>query len=255
MTDKEYILTRGNTAGPVVRIGPTVRKPVTIATPAVRTLLDFLHENGCTACPRHLGIDDRGLQKLEFVPGVMGNAGPPLGLSDLEKVGGLIRQLHEVTARFAIPPEAVWDAQVDLGCADLICHNDLAPWNLVRNDDRWVFIDWDNAGPGSRLWDLAYAALTFPPVEPTGDISILALRISALIRGYKLSPKQCDALPIMMSRRARAMAEHLANGAANGVQPMVQLHADGHAGYWMGAARFVDEHLDALRAFFVESLQ
>jgi hypothetical protein len=35
--------------------------------------------------------------------------------------------------------------------------------------DRWVFIDWDGAGPGSRLWDLAYAAHGFVPLAAGGD--------------------------------------------------------------------------------------
>jgi thiamine kinase-like enzyme len=33
---------------------------------------------------------------------------------------------------------------------DLICHHDLAPWNLVRDGDRWVFIDWDGACPAAE---------------------------------------------------------------------------------------------------------
>ncbi len=43
---------------------------------------------------------------------------------------------------------------------------DAAPWNLVLNAARWVLIDWDTTAPGSRLWDLAYAAHAFIPIAP-----------------------------------------------------------------------------------------
>ncbi|MGY0056330.1 phosphotransferase [Streptomyces sp. LZ34] len=46
--------------------------------------------------------------------------------------------------------------------SDIIAHQDLAPWNLVVGDeDQWAFIDWDTAGPGSRLRDVAYAMHDF----------------------------------------------------------------------------------------------
>jgi hypothetical protein len=32
-----------------------------------------------------------------------------------------------------------------------------------------VFIDWDGAAPGSRLWDLAYAITGFVPLHSHGD--------------------------------------------------------------------------------------
>ena len=52
----------------------------------------------------------------------------------------------------------------------IIAHQDLAPWNLVIGD-RWAFIDWDTAAPGTRLWDLAYAVHGFVPLsaDPGGD--------------------------------------------------------------------------------------
>ena len=65
-------------------------------------------------------------------------------------------------------------------------HHDLAPWNLVLGGDRWVFIDWDNAGPGSRLWDLAYAAHGFIPLAPDTDATSAIQRLAALADGYRL---------------------------------------------------------------------
>jgi hypothetical protein len=247
MAEKEHILTGGNVAARVVRIGATVRKPVTIATSSVKDFLDFLHERGYSACPQHFGIDEQGRQSLEFVPGVIGNVGPSLSLLDLEKVGELIRQLHEIAACFPIPTNASWDVPIGPDRGDLICHNDLAPWNLVRNGDRWVFIDWDNSGPSSRLWDLSYAALTFSPVEPQADIAVIASRVAALVIGYELPPLQGHNLPELMRRHTQAMADHLCDGAAKELQPMLQLHADGHARYWNGAAQFVAKHSEALR--------
>jgi hypothetical protein len=35
----------------------------------------------------------------------------------------------------------------------------------VRTATDLTFIDWDGAGPGSRLWDLAYAAHGFVPLS------------------------------------------------------------------------------------------
>jgi hypothetical protein len=247
MSEDEQILTGGNVAARVVRVGATVRKPATLATPCVKDLLDFLRTHNYPASPQHFGIDEQGRQSLEFVPGVMANAGAPLSLVDLERTGRLIRQLHEATIAFPIPADAHWDVPIPPDRDDLICHNDLAPWNLVRDGDRWVFIDWDNASPGSLLWDLSYAAITFPPIEPQSDIAEVLPRVRALIRGYELSPSQCHALPELMLRHAQAMGDLLVNGAESGLQPWAQMHAEGHSRYWLGVAQFVEEHSHALQ--------
>lgn len=92
----------------MVRVGATVRKPATMVTPAVRALLDHLSGVGFDGAPRHLGLDDRGRQVLEFVPGTPADRLPPLDLRELEQLGRPVRRLHDATAGF-VPPERSTD--------------------------------------------------------------------------------------------------------------------------------------------------
>lgn len=64
-------------------------------------------------------------------------------------------------------------------------HHDLAPWKQVLGGERWVFTDCDNAGPGSRLWDLACAAHGFIPLTPDTDATSAVQRLAALADGYR----------------------------------------------------------------------
>ena len=125
----------------------------------------------------------------------------------------------------------------------MICHHDLAPWNLVRSGERWVFIDWDGSGPGSRLWDLAYAAQSFVPLEHGGNVAEDALRLRFLIDGYGLNQTQRKRLPQLIADRTKAMHKLLEDGSQSGAQPWARLHAEGHGKYWGQAVDYVTQHL------------
>jgi Ser/Thr protein kinase RdoA (MazF antagonist) len=239
----EQVLTGGNVADSVVRVGATVRKPATPATPAVEALLRHLHAAGFAGAPRTLGRDERGRHVLEYIPGQLADTMPPLDLAGLRRVGQLIRDLHDTAADFVAPHGAQWDVVIPPDRRDLVCHHDLAPWNLVIDADRWVFIDWDGAGPGSRLWDLAYAAACFVPMEPDGDPGVDGPRLRALGDGYGACERQRLELPALIGRHMRGMFELLRRSSLSGDQPWARLYAEGHGDYWGPAADYADRHV------------
>ncbi len=250
MSEEEKLI-GGNVADLVVRIGSTVRKPATVATPAVQALLAHFHSVGFFGAPQGLGLDERGRQVLEFVPDAMWDRKHQNTLADLRRVGVLIRSLHDATASF-IPPEfAEWNALSVPDGHDIICHNDLAPWNLVCGADRWAFIDWDNAAPGTRLWDLAWAAISFPPVEPDCDLSVAATAIHAIVDGYRLQPSEYGKLLRLMAERARAGSDLLLEGARTGQQPWARLYAEGHDRYWGPVSGYISRNVSILEGMLV----
>ncbi len=126
MTYGEELLKGGNVADRVVRIGATVRKPVTPALANVEALLTHLLKQGFNASPKHLGRDERGRQVLEYIPGVVGSA-HSMNLSELERVGHIVRRLHDLSATFLPVGSDGWDVVITPDQESLICHNDLAP--------------------------------------------------------------------------------------------------------------------------------
>ena len=240
---EELVLTGGNVADVVVRVGDTVRKPGLAQTPAVEAFLAHLNEAGFAGAPQTLGRDEQGRHVLEYVPGRLAHDLPPMDLTGLRRVGSLVRDLHDAAESFSPPPDARWDVQIPPDHADLICHHDLAPWNLVCDGDRWVFIDWDGAGPGSRLWDLAWTAAGFVPIAPGVDPASAVPRLRALADGYGLTDEQRLAFPPLIAAHCRGMFDLLSSSALTGRQPWARLAAQGHALAWGSAADYADRHL------------
>jgi Ser/Thr protein kinase RdoA (MazF antagonist) len=178
----------------------------------------------------------------------MADSLPPMDRAGLRRVGRLIREFHDAVVGFRPPVGACWDVVIPPDRDELICHHDLAPWNLVIDGDRWVFIDWDGAGPGSRLWDLAYAAHGFVGMRDGGDPDVDGVRLRALVDGYDLDQQQRAELPELIGAHTRGMFELLRNGARTGTQPWARLYAAGHADHWGPAADYVERHAALFRA-------
>jgi hypothetical protein len=244
MGDLEERLSGGNVADEVLRVGATVRKPATAATSSVEAFLEHLHRVGFSGAPRTLGRDEQCRHVLEYIPGATVDVSSPLPREKLSRVGRLIREFHLAAVSFVPPNGARWNVAIKPDSEIMICHHDLAPWNLVCDGDRWVFIDWDGSGPGSALWDLAYAAQSFVPLIPDGDPALDAERLRSFVDGYGLTRLLRKDLPQRMVERTRAMYQLLDRGARTGEQPWARLHAQGHAEHWERSAAYVERHLE-----------
>jgi len=244
--EAEEVLSGGNAGGEVVRRGGTVRKVWTASTPSVLAFVGALRARGVDV-PASLGRDERGRQVQEFVPGRLAMHSGPLPTAGLQRVGSLVRAIHDASARFEPSADAMWETAVAAPAAELVCHNDLAPWNLIVGE-RWVFIDWDASAPSTRLWDLAYAAQTFTLNDPGRTPADAASALAALVDGYRADERMRAALPDAMAARTAAMHDLLRSSHAAGREPWASMHVAGHGEHWASATRYVAENQRAWAA-------
>lgn len=166
----------GGTAnrGLVVRVGDTVLRPTAPCWPATHALLAHLRAVGFDGAPRVLGVST-STETLTYLDGQA--AVPPLPASTLTdaalvSVADLLRNYHHAVRSFD-PAGYRWPMSIPGRFrTGLVSHNDVHPANLVFRDGRAVaLIDFDLAGPGSAVWDIAAAARCWAPLQDDRDIA------------------------------------------------------------------------------------
>lgn len=166
------VLLTGGTAnqGHVVRIGDTVRRPQRPWSPSTHALLDHLESVGFEGAPRFLGVDSRGREVLSYIPGIpVTPPYPAWALTDeaLVSVARLLRSYHDAASSFDPAPHRWPPPPPEAFRGGVVSHNDPNLDNVVFRDGCAVaLIDFDLAGPGSRVWDVAAAARLWAPVRP-----------------------------------------------------------------------------------------
>lgn len=150
------------------RSGQEVLRPAGQWTTAVHALMRHVRATGVTETPEVLGLDGSGeYERLRWIPGE--DNGVDLGSDDdLRQVGQLVRRVHDSLLSFSPPPHASWRLRCD---GPTFIHGDISPWNVVWREGRIAgLLDWDQAGPGRDLEDLAYAAWVWVPLEAPEDV-------------------------------------------------------------------------------------
>lgn len=135
----------------------------------MHALLRHLERTGFEA-PRPLRMDDQGREVLTFIEGEAHSGTleplPDHVMADEHLVGAarLLRHYHELVSDFRPPPDARWRLVAPTP-HEIICHNDWSPWNtLFRQGRVAAVLDWDLAGPGTVIWDVANAAYSWAPL-------------------------------------------------------------------------------------------
>lgn len=212
-------------------------------TPAVHSLLRHLEAIGFDAAPRAHSPDDQGREVLTWMPGdVVPTPRPDVfGSAALHEVGNLVRRMHDATAGFVLPAGLTWEhaPETEVPGEIVICHNDLAPKNLVLRHGRpAAIIDWDLAGPNPRVWDLAHALWQFVPL---GDVAALPgagwtttpllerriARAQAILDGYGLGQDERAGMAGVVALRMQRTHDGIATLAAGGTAAMVRLRDRG----------------------------
>ena len=172
---KEVPLMGGRQTAGVVRVGDTVRRPTGPHSTFVHDLLRHLEAVGFRGAPRLLGIDERGREILTYVEGEVPHDEDALSDARLANVASMIRRFHEATAGSALAAGA-----------EIVAHNELGPHNTVfLGDEPVAFLDWDDAAPSTRQFDLANAVWCFVNVgEGGGPVGEQARRIRLICNAY-----------------------------------------------------------------------
>lgn len=155
-----------------------VRRPVGPWTPAVHELLEHLETLHVRGVPRVLGRSETE-EILSWIEGETISATGPGSTqwathAELQGAAAWLREYHEAVRAFR-PQHTRWrSAERPLATDEIICHNDPGIANWVVRDGEFVgMIDWDRAGPGKPIDDVAFLCWSGVPLygdEPWDEV-------------------------------------------------------------------------------------
>jgi hypothetical protein len=241
----------GGNLSAAVRVGDTVHRRAGPWTPAVHALLRHLEAAGFDGAPRVLGMDEQGREVLAFIEGE-GPTGWPEPMPDyvwsdrgLVAAAALLRRYHDALDSFNPPSDARWRS--DSREAEVICHNDIAPFNSIFRDELPVaMVDFDLAGPGRRIWDVAVGVWRWVPVSTGPHSGNVAERVRLFCDSYGLGSERSGLIDVLITRM-RALREIARREAARGDPGFVKILGwFPDDSFLVANIAYVEEHRDEL---------
>jgi hypothetical protein len=251
----------GGKLNTVVRIGETVHRPAGSWTPTVHALLCHIRARGFHLAPEPLGVDARGREVLSYLDGsTVGAAIPwPAWIWEeelLAEVGQATARYHQAVADFRPTGIIPWHwGPAELQANEIVCHNDLAPYNVVVGDGRLRgIIDWDLVFPGTIRSELAFVAWQWVPLQDPPIASMfgwqdrhrLGRRLRVLLDGYGLADRTGFIDDVIV--RVKQNRDVIVRRAREGVAAYMELERQGHVAGMNRAVAFLVEEGAGLQA-------
>ena len=209
------------------------------AGPQTRTVHSFLRhvrEQGLDCVPEPLSLEG-DTETLRYIDGESGGDAWRHQHDErgLRSAARLLRRIHDASAGWQPPDDAVFDAPPTSSADEVFCHGDPGPGNFVWRDGEAVaLLDWDFLHPAPRLDDVAYALLWFAPLRDDAaclgwhhfaEVPDRRARISAFLDAYGMRPSFDVAEAVVIRRHATI--EHVRRLAGQGVEPQRTWVAEG----------------------------
>ncbi|MBH0157322.1 phosphotransferase [Fictibacillus sp. 5RED26] len=254
--EKEELLTGGNISN-VIRLGNTVRRDLKPNSAKIHKLLKHLENKEYKYAPQLLGIDEQGREKLSFIEGEAGNY--PLkeymwSNEVIKDIANMLRLYHDAVSDF--PIEEGWHP-IDHTPQpyEVLCHNDFAIYNIIFDQERPAgIIDFDVAGPGPRLWDIAYTLYTCVPLsrfylDETGTTvnynrsqhaERMKARVQLFFEGYgeEVDPNYLE----MVLLRLKGLCKTIDRKASEGDLAFQKMIDEGHLAHYLEDIDFIRKH-------------
>jgi hypothetical protein len=259
---KEEKLTGGNVSA-VYRLEDTVRRELKPESQKIHKLLKHLETKGFSHAPAFLGIDEKGREILSYIEGEAGNY--PLkeymwADEALKDIANMLRLYHDAVSDF--PLDESWHPIDNTPEPyELLCHNDFAIYNIIFNHKKPIgIIDFDVAGPGPRLYDIAYTLYTCVPLsryyhseageevsyQSDNDAERIKRRVQLFFEAYGMDFK--EDIVHMVLLRLEGICKTIKRKAEEGDAAFQKMLDEGHVEHYEKDIAFVREHGEEWRS-------
>ncbi|XQY93759.1 phosphotransferase [Metabacillus sp. HB246100] len=251
---KDEELLEGGNVSTVYKVGNTVRREIKPESSKVHSLLKHLENKGYAYSPHYLGIDEKNREILSYIEGEAGHTCKEYMWSNeaLTNIAIMLRQYHDSVRDF--PFEGWQSIDHTPKKNEVLCHNDFALYNLIFKDQMPTgIIDFDVAGPGPRIWDIAYTVYTCVPLsrfhyrdgikldyDSIGQAANKQEKIRLFFQVYGMTMP--DDFKDMILLRLKGLCTTISRKAHEGDQAFQKMISEGHIEHYQKDIAFIQNH-------------